>query len=165
MGRRMAGKVALVTGSTRGIGRAIATRFAAEGASVVITGRTETSGHAVQEEIRTAGGEATYVRADFAQEDDIEHAIATTVQKYGALTTLVNNAAPTDLVGPGRGDRSLAEITDDAWDAIMTVALKQLVWCTRHATPHLAQAEGASIVNISSAASMRGVPGIDAYTA
>jgi NAD(P)-dependent dehydrogenase (short-subunit alcohol dehydrogenase family) len=165
MGRRMAGKVALVTGSTRGIGRAIATRFAAEGASVVITGRTETSGHGVQEEIRTAGGEATYVRTDFSREADVEHAIATTVQKYGGLTTLVNNAAPTDLVGPGRGDRSLGEITDDAWDAIMTVALKQIVWCTRHAVPHLAQSDGAAIVNISSAAAMRGVPGIDAYTA
>jgi NAD(P)-dependent dehydrogenase (short-subunit alcohol dehydrogenase family) len=78
---------------------------------------------------------------------------------------LVNNAAPTDLVGPGRGDRSLGEITDDAWDAIMTVALKQIVWCTRHAVPHLAQSDGAAIVNISSAAAMRGVPGIDAYTA
>src|SRR5438477_391018 len=91
-------------------------------------------------------------------------ASAATVQRYGALTTLVNNAAPTDLVGPGRGDRSLGEITDDAWDAIMTVALKQLVWCARHAVPHLEQADGASIVNISSAAAMRGVPGIDAYT-
>ncbi len=161
----MAGKVALVTGSTRGIGRAIATRFAAEGASVVITGRTETSGHGVQEEIRAAGGEATYVRADFSREADVEHAIATTVQKYGGLTTLVNNAAPTDLVGPGRGDRSLGEITDDAWDAIMTVALKQIVWCTRHAVPHLTRCDGAAIVNISSAAAMRGVPGIDAYTA
>jgi NAD(P)-dependent dehydrogenase (short-subunit alcohol dehydrogenase family) len=165
MGRRMAGKVVLVTGSTRGIGRAIATRCAAEGAAVVLTGRTETTGHAVQEEIRSAGGDAIYVRADLAREADVVHAVDVAVGRYGGITTLVNNAAPTDLVGPGRGDRSLAEITDDAWDSIMTVALKQLVWCTRHATPHLAEAEGASIVNISSAASMRGVPGIDAYTA
>ena len=128
MGQRLADKVALVTGSTRGIGRAIATRFAREGAAVVVTGRTETTGHAVQEEIRAAGGEATYVRADIGREADVEHAIAAAVQRYGGLTTLVNNAAPTDLVGPGRGDRSLADITDDAWDAIMTVGLKQLVW-------------------------------------
>src|SRR6204780_3646530 len=102
MGRRLAGKVALVTGSTRGIGRAIATRFAAEGAAVVITGRTETTGHSVQEEIRAAGGEATFVRADIAREADIEHAVSAAVQRYGGLSTLVNNAAPTDLVGPGR---------------------------------------------------------------
>src|SRR3954462_6159733 len=111
MGRRMAGKVALVTGSTRGIGRAIATRFAAEGAAVVVTGRTETTGHAVQEEIRAAGGEATYVYADVAREGDIEHAVDVTVKRYGGLSTLVNNAAPTELIGPGRRDRSLAEIT------------------------------------------------------
>ncbi len=165
MGRRLTGKVALVTGSTRGIGRAIATRFAAEGAAVVITGRTETTGRAVQDEIRAAGGDATFVRTDVAREADIARAVELAVERYGTLTTLVNNAAPTDLVGPGRGDRSLADITDDAWDTIMTGALKQLVWCTRHAAPLLAQSEGASIVNISSAAAMRGVPGIDAYTA
>ena len=59
----------------------------------------------------------------------------------------------------------ICDVTDDAWDSIMTVALKQLVWCTRHAAPHLANSEGASIVNLSSAAAMRGVPGLDAYTA
>jgi meso-butanediol dehydrogenase/(S,S)-butanediol dehydrogenase/diacetyl reductase len=165
MGRRLSGKVALVTGSTRGIGRAIATRFAAEGAAVVLTGRTETTGHSVQEEIRAAGGDATYVCADFSREQDVERAVGIAIKRYGTLTTLVNNAAPTDMVGPGRGDRSLGEITDDAWDAIMTVALKQLVWCARYAVPHLAEADGASIVNISSAAAMRGVAGIDAYTA
>ena len=157
--------VALVTGSTRGIGRAIAERFAREGAAVVVTGRTETAGHAVEAAIRGAGGAAAYVRTDVTREDDVARAVSVAVDRFGGLTTLVNNAAPTDLVGPGRGDRSLAEITDTAWDGIMTGALKQLVWCARHAVPHLADADGASIVNISSAASLRGTPGIDAYTA
>jgi len=165
MASRLADKVALVTGSTRGIGRAIAERFAAEGACVVVTGRSEATGRDTEAAIRSRGGQATYVPADFAREADVERAVAAAVDGYGALTTLVNNVAPTDLVGPGRGDRSLAEITDDAWDEIMTVALKQMVWCARHAAPHLAAADGASIVNISSAASMRGTPGIDAYTA
>jgi len=162
---RLDGKVALITGSTRGIGRAIGERFAFEGARVVLTGRTEALGTAVEQAIRDSGGEATYVRSDLSREDDVARAVQVAVDRYGALTTLVNNVAPTDLVGPGRGDRSLAEITDHAWDTIMTVALKQLVWCARYAVPHLGGAEGASIVNISSAASMRGTPGIDAYTA
>jgi NAD(P)-dependent dehydrogenase (short-subunit alcohol dehydrogenase family) len=163
---RLPGKVALITGSTRGIGRAIAERFALEGAKVVVTGRTESAGTEVEDAIRDAGGEATYVQSDLAREDDVARAVQVAADRYGGLTTLVNNVAPTDLVGPGRGDRSLAEITDDAWDNVMTVALKQMVWCARHAVPHLTAAEGgASIVNISSAASMRGTPGIDAYTA
>jgi NAD(P)-dependent dehydrogenase (short-subunit alcohol dehydrogenase family) len=163
--KRLDGKVALITGSTRGIGRAIAERFAAEGARVVVTGRTEAAGREVEGAIRAAGGEATYVHSDLSREDDVARAVSVAAERYGGLTTLVNNVAPTDLVGPGRGDRSLAEITDESWDEIMTVALKQLVWCARHAVPHLAAGSGASIVNISSAASMRGTPGIDAYTA
>jgi NAD(P)-dependent dehydrogenase (short-subunit alcohol dehydrogenase family) len=131
----------------------------------VVTGRTESTGREVERAIRAAGGRATYVPSDLSREPDVERAVQTAVAEYGGLTTLVNNVAPTDLVGPGRGDRSLAEITDDAWDSIMTVALKQIVWCARHAVPHLAAGAGPSIVNISSAASMRGTPGIDAYTA
>jgi NAD(P)-dependent dehydrogenase (short-subunit alcohol dehydrogenase family) len=164
--QRLEGKVALVTGSTRGIGRAIAMRFAAERAAVVVTGRSEDDGHAVEAEIAARGGRAVYVRSDLAREGDVANAVRVAVDEFGTLTTLVNNAAPTDLVGPGRGDRSVAEITDANWDAIMTVGLKQVVWCARHAVPHLAAAgAGSAIVNISSAASLLGTAGIDAYTA
>jgi NAD(P)-dependent dehydrogenase (short-subunit alcohol dehydrogenase family) len=164
-GNRLEGKVALVTGSTRGIGRATAIRFAAEGASVVVTGRTEAAGREVEKEIREAGGEATFVRTDLAHEEQVKAAVEAAVERYGKLHVLVNNAAPTDLMGPGRLDRSVVEITDDAWDAILRVALKAVVWTCRHAIPRIAEAGGGAVVNISSAASVLGVAGLDAYTA
>lgn len=162
---RLDGHVALVTGSTRGIGRAIAQRFGAEGACVVVTGRTEADGEQVADDIRSVGGEATFCRADLGREGDVRAAVERAIDAFGKLTILVNNAAPTDLVGPGRGDRALHHITDDDWDSIMTIGLKQLVWCARHAVPAITEAGGGAIVNISSAASLQGVAGIDAYTA
>ncbi len=178
MAARMAGKVALVTGSTRGIGRATAIRFAEEGASVVVTGRTEDTGREVEAEIRAAGGEATYVRTDLAVEADVVGAVRAAVEQYGGLTTLVNNAAPTELMGPGRADRRVTDLENDAWDSIMLVALKAVVWACKHAIPEIAAtvarsadpsavdpATGGAIVNISSAASLLGTPGLDTYTA
>jgi 3-oxoacyl-[acyl-carrier protein] reductase len=164
-GARLAGKVAIVTGSTRGIGRATAERFAAEGACVILTGRTRETGREIEEGIRKAGGEATFVATDLAREADVKAAVDAAVSRYGKLTTLVNNAAPTELMGPGRLDRSVAEISDDAWDQILRVALKAVMWACRHAVPRIAEAGGGAIVNISSAASVLGVAGLDAYTA
>jgi NAD(P)-dependent dehydrogenase (short-subunit alcohol dehydrogenase family) len=164
-GGRLEGKVALVTGSTRGIGRATAVRFAAEGASVIVTGRTEAAGREVEKQIREAGGEASYVRADLGHEAQVKAAVDAALERYGKLHVLVNNAAPTDLMGPGRLDRSVVEITDEAWDAILRVGLKTMVWACRHAIPRIAAAGGGAVVNVSSAASLLGVPGLDAYTA
>ena len=169
-GARMRGKVAIVTGSTRGIGRATAVRFAEEGASVIVTGRTEDAGREVEQEIRDAGGEATYVRTDLSVEADVVAAVQAAVDTYGGLTTLVNNAAPTEMMGPGRADRRVTELENDAWDSIMLVALKAVVWACKYAIPEIASTvrdagEGGAIVNISSAASMLGTPGLDTYTA
>jgi meso-butanediol dehydrogenase / (S,S)-butanediol dehydrogenase / diacetyl reductase len=165
MAGRLDGKVAVVTGSTRGIGRATAIRFAAEGAGVVVTGRSEDDGRAVEREIRDAGGEATYVRTDLAREEDAAGMVAAAVDRFGHLTTLVNNAAPTELMGPGRLDRRVTDLTDEGWDSIMLVALKGVVWACRHALPAIAAAGGGAVLNISSAASLLGTPGLDAYTA
>lgn len=162
---RLAGHVALVTGSTRGIGRAIAARFAREGAGVVVTGRSEDAGRALEDEIREAGGEATYVRTDLAVEDDVVAAVRAATERYGKLTVLVNNAAPTELMGPGRLDRRVTELTNEGWDSIMLVALKAVVWACKYAIPEIAAAGGGAIVNISSAASLLGTPGLDTYTA
>ena len=162
---RLDGRVAVVTGSTRGIGRATAARFAGEGAKVIVTGRSEGDGLEVEREIRAAGGEATFVRTDLANEDDVVAMVAAAVDRYGKLTTLVNNAAPTELMGPGRSDRRVTELENDAWDSIMLVALKAVVWACKYAIPEMAKAGGGTIVNISSAASILGTPGLDTYTA
>jgi len=166
---RMEDKVAIVTGSTRGIGRATALRFAREGARVVVTGRTEDAGRAVEDEIRAAGGEGVFVPTDLAREEDVIRMVTTAMERYGALTTLVNNAAPTELMGPGRLDRRVTELENDAWDSIMLVALKAVIWSCKHAIPAMTASatseSGAAIVNISSAASILGTPGLDTYTA
>jgi len=165
----MEDKVAIVTGSTRGIGRATALRFAREGARVVVTGRTEDAGRAVEDEIRAAGGEGVFVPTDLAREEDVIRMVTTAMERYGALTTLVNNAAPTELMGPGRLDRRVTELENDAWDSIMLVALKAVIWSCKHAIPAMTASatseSGAAIVNISSAASILGTPGLDTYTA
>ncbi|MGQ0805572.1 MAG: SDR family NAD(P)-dependent oxidoreductase [Actinomycetota bacterium] len=165
MGGRLAGKVALITGSTRGIGRATAVRFAEEGAAVVVTGRSTDLGAEVEREIRGAGADAIYVPMDVGNEEDVRAAVAAGVDRYGRLTTLVNNAAPTEIMGPGKQDRGVTDLENEGWDAILRVALTGVFWACKHAIPALIEAGGGSVLNISSGASVLGVPGLDAYTA
>jgi 3-oxoacyl-[acyl-carrier protein] reductase len=161
---RLDGKVAIVTGSTRGIGRATAERFAAEGAAVLVTGRTVDAGREVERGIRDRGGEATFLPTDLGSEDDVIAMVRAAVERYGRLTTLVNNAAPTELMGPGRLDRKVTDLTNEGWDAILRVGLTAVIWSCKHAIPEIARAGGGAVVNISSAASILGTPGLDTYT-
>lgn len=164
MAHRMAGKVALVTGSTRGIGRSIAELYAAEGAKVIVSGRTVEKGAKVVGRIREAGGEAEFVRLDVTDEDSVRAAIEAAVEHFGTLTTLVNNAAPTDAVASTI--KSVADYTTDEWNRIMTGTLTgNVFWASKYAWPHLAQGAGASIVNISSGQSIAGFKGFGAYGA
>jgi hypothetical protein len=98
---RLADKVALVTGGTRGIGAVMARRFAEQGARVVLTGRSVDAGEQVAESIRSAGGDARFVRADLSVEADARSSIQAAVDAYGRLD-LVNNAGPTDLLLAGK---------------------------------------------------------------
>jgi 3-oxoacyl-[acyl-carrier protein] reductase len=163
---RLERKVAIVTGAAGGIGRAIATHFAAEGAAVVLADQAEAEGRALEAAIQAAGGKAIFLAADVGSEADCARAVRTAVDAFGTLTTLVNNAAATHLVGlAGRGDTDVTQLSD----AVLTESLRTnvcgLVWCCKHAVPRMIEAGGGSIVNISSGVALRGAPGMDAYTA
>jgi NAD(P)-dependent dehydrogenase (short-subunit alcohol dehydrogenase family) len=164
MGNRLEGRVALVSGSTRGIGRSIAELFAAEGAKVAITGRTVDRGEKVAKAIRDAGGEASFFSLDVTDENNVRDVIAAVAAKYGGLSTLINNAAPTATVSTTM--KPIVEYTTAEWDAIVTGTLTgNVFWATKYAWPHLKAAPNATIVNISSGAAMMGQTGLGAYAA
>jgi len=152
---RLAGKVAFISGSTRGIGRSMAEMFAAEGAQVVVSGRSVDKGEKVAERIRAAGGDATFIRLDVADEASVQEAIAATIARYGKLTTLINNAAPTDLVSAGF--KPMHELTTDEWEAILRTTLTgNVFWASKYAIPHLIERGGGSIIMTSSMSAMAG---------
>ena len=169
---RLDGKVALVTGGTRGLGEAIARALASNGAQVVVTGRTESSGTRVADEIVASGGNASFARLELADEHSVIAAVDHTIETFGCINVLVNNAAPTDEIsGVAAGelgakvDDAVTEITTDAWRRITVPMLDGLMWSLKYAIPRMQEAGGGSIINISSTVSIRGTAGLDAYTA
>ena len=155
--KRLDGEVALVTGSTAGIGKAIAVRFAAEGASVMVTGRDAARGEAV---VRACDGPAAFTAADLGDADAADALVAATVDRFGSLSILVNNAAAS-----GSADGSVADVGDDSWKAILDVDLLAPARLCRAAIPHLRACGHGAIVNISSRAASRAARGLAAYTA
>jgi NAD(P)-dependent dehydrogenase (short-subunit alcohol dehydrogenase family) len=152
---RLAGEAALVTGSTSGIGRAVAAAFAREGAGVVVTGRNKERGNAIASEI---GG--AFIPADLHDEDECTRLIEAAAEQLGRLTVLVNNAAAGEFA-----DGPVAELTTQAWDAVLRVDLTAPMWCARAAIPHMRAAGHGSILNISSRQAERASRGLAAYIA
>jgi NAD(P)-dependent dehydrogenase (short-subunit alcohol dehydrogenase family) len=153
---RLTGKVALVTGASRGIGEAISRRFGADGAKVALAARDEEACRRIAAEIAGAGGEAVALRCDVTDSRSIADTVAAVVDRWKRIDVLVNNAGvggPTPLSSP-----------DDArWDAIVATNLTAVFRMTRAAAPHLS--DGGRVLNMSSVVGRFGVSGFGAYSA
>jgi NAD(P)-dependent dehydrogenase (short-subunit alcohol dehydrogenase family) len=146
--------VALVTGSTAGLGAAIARRLAAEGAAVVVTGRDGERGSAVAEAV-----DGTFLAADLEDEAACGRLVDEAARVHGRLTVLVNNAVAE--VAPAAVDA----VTTAAWDEAFRVNVTAPMWLCRAAIPHFREAGHGAIVNVSSRAAERASPGLAAYVA
>src|SRR5262245_25826238 len=156
-GDRVAGKVAIVTGASAGIGRAAAELLGREGAKVVVASRTAASGEATAGAIRDAGGEAIYLRADVSQEQSCVDLVAETVRRFGRLDVLVNNAATYPRA-------SLDETTVPFWREIMATNLEGPFVLCREAVPRMLEGGGGSIVNVGSFNGLAGAANLVAYS-
>ncbi|MET0984443.1 MAG: SDR family oxidoreductase [Steroidobacteraceae bacterium] len=160
---RLEGKVAVITGSTKGIGRTVAKVFAAEGAKVVVSGRDSEAGKQVVADIEKSGGLAIFTRADVGNEADVRSLIASADQKWGRLDILVNNAAPADFIASG-GEESVENLPSENWEYMMRTCAAGPFWGCKYAVPVMRKSGGGSIVNISSMSSKVGLTRLAAYT-
>jgi NAD(P)-dependent dehydrogenase (short-subunit alcohol dehydrogenase family) len=154
---KLSDRIALVTGSTSGIGRGIARRFASLGAKVVVHGRDQAGASKTLEAIAAEGGEAAWCSADLADAAACRGVVDFTIDRFGALDILVNNAALTT-----RGD--IEHVTLDVIDSIFAVNLRAPLLLTQAAVPHLKTRGGGSIVNIGSVNAYIGEPKLCPYS-
>jgi len=155
---RLTGKVAIITGGGRGIGRAVALAFADEGARVTVAARTTAEVEAVTRQIDARHGEALAVPCDVADEAQVRAMIRGTLEAFGRIDILVNNAGISTL-------RPVWGIPKASFDRTLAVNLVGTFLCTKHAWPILREAGGGSIINVSSMGGIRGYPMLSAYCA
>ncbi len=156
---RLRGKVSIVTGAARGIGRATATIFAKEGSNIIIADILD-EGHEVADAVNQAIGRevAIFVKTDISREEDVKRMIDITLERFGRIDVLVNNA------GIGHF-KDILETSVDEWDRVININLKGAFLCCKYVVPHMIKAGGGSIINVSSIVGVRGGERCVAYAA
>jgi NAD(P)-dependent dehydrogenase (short-subunit alcohol dehydrogenase family) len=151
-------KVAMITGGASGIGQATARLFAEHGATVAIVDVNQASGNAVVQDIIRQGGKALLICADVTQAADCQRAVQTTVQQFGGLDILFNNAGIIRRA-------NVVDTTEAEWDRVMAVNLKSIFLMCKYAVPVMAEAGGGAIINTSSGWGLKGGPEAVSYCA
>jgi NAD(P)-dependent dehydrogenase (short-subunit alcohol dehydrogenase family) len=153
---RLQGRVAIVTGSTSGIGEGIARLFAREGAKVVLCGRRTEKGEKIRDEIRAERGEAIFVTVDITRDEDIDRLIDTALVKYGRIDILVNNA--------GRFlKKPFVEITSQDWEHFVALDARAYFICMQKVLPHMEKQKSGNIINVTSLFAQKAVPTFALY--
>jgi 3-oxoacyl-[acyl-carrier protein] reductase len=155
---RLTGKIALVTGASRGIGKAIALRLAQDGAKLAINNLDIETAETVAAEIKALGGMALAVAGDVSSTDEVNHMMETIISTYGSIDILVNNAGITR-------DQLLLRMADDDWDRVLAVNLKGVFLCTKAVLKYMLKARWGRIINMSSIVGFTGNAGQSNYAA
>ena len=153
----MHGKVALITGSSRGIGRAIAEAFAEAGAKVVISSRNQDACDRVACTIRSRGAEAVAIACNVSDRDAVDSLVSGVAERLGPIDVLVGNAATNPHLG------SLLEIEDRAWDKVMGTNVRSNLWLCNRVIPVMAERGGGAVILVSSIAAFKGDAALGAY--
>jgi NAD(P)-dependent dehydrogenase (short-subunit alcohol dehydrogenase family) len=156
---RLRDKVAVVTGASAGIGRAIAARMADEGAKVALLDVDESAGQALAAELTAGGRTVAFFRCDVGVEAEVAGAIEAAAARFGRIDILVNNA------GISGANKPTHELTEAEWDRVQTINVKGVFFGTKHAIAHMRRAGGGSIVNLSSIYGLVGAGDVPPYHA
>ncbi|WP_209122992.1 SDR family NAD(P)-dependent oxidoreductase [Alkalihalobacillus sp. BA299] len=148
---RVKNKVAIVTGGSSGIGRSAALRLAEEGAKVIVSDVNEQAGEETVSAIHKNGGEASFIKADVSNEEEIKRLMNSTFKQYGSIDIVFNNA------GVGNQQLKITELETEEWDKVVNINLKGVYLGMKHAIPYMEKGNGGSIINTSSVLGIKGM--------
>jgi len=157
--KRLENKVAIITGSSVGIGAATAELFAKEGAKVAVTDINDLEGQGLVEQLLSDGGTAGYWHMDVSREDEVKQTIAEIFNQWGSIDILVNNASIAGVNGP------TDQVKEEDWDQVMAINVKGVFLCTKHVIPYMRDSGKGSIINLSSIYGIVGAADVPPYHA